>query len=78
MSGQSSAEEAAEQRNEGGADQRDTAAGHELLNPLGLSAGVIVAITFEQVDEAPDAKAGTDSDNEGLENSYSVVNEIHK
>ena len=70
-------EQAGEQGDEDEANQGDAASRHQLFHALGLSAGVIVAITFEQVDEAPDAKAGTDSDNEGLENINGRVKEIH-
>ena len=49
------AEQAAEQRHEGDADEGDTAACHELLHTLGLRTGVIIAVTFEQVDYAPNA-----------------------
>ena len=73
----SSAEETAEQRNEGGADQSDTAAGHQLLDTLGLRAGVIVAVAFEQVDDTPDTETGTDGDDEGLENRYSRSKKSH-
>ncbi len=38
-----SAEESGQERDEGDADEGDTAAGHQLLHALGLRAGVIVA-----------------------------------
>ena len=61
--------EAGEQRYEGGADEGDTAASHELLHALGLGTGVIVAVAFEQVYDTPNAETGTERDNEGLENT---------
>ena len=70
-------EQAGEQGHENEADQRDAAARHELFHALGLSAGVVVAIAFEEVDCAPDGKAGTESDNEGLEDINGRVKEIH-
>ena len=70
-------EQAGEQGHEDEADERDAAARHELLHALGLSAGVVVAVAFEQVDRAPDCEAGTESDNEGLENINGRVKEIH-
>ena len=70
-------EQTGKQRHEGDADECDTAAGHQLLHALGLSTGVIVAVTFEQVDCTPDAETGTKSYNEGLENTNSRVKESH-
>ena len=46
------AKQAAQQRHEGGANEGDTAAGHELLHALAFRAGVVRAITFQQVDAA--------------------------
>ena len=73
----SSVEEAAQQGDEGGADQGDTAAGHQLLDALGLRAGVIVAVAFKQVDDTPDTETGTDGNDEGLENRYSRSKKSH-
>ena len=71
-------EQASQQRHEGDADQRDTATGHQLLHTLGLSAGVVVAVAFQKIDDTPNAQTGTQSDNEGLQNTNSRVKEIHK
>ena len=60
-----SAEQTAQQRDQGGANQGDTATGHQLLHALAFGTGVIVAISFQQVDDTPNAKTGTQSDNEG-------------
>ena len=70
-------EQTGEQRHEGDTDQRDTAAGHQLLHTLRLCAGVIITVTFEQVDCTPDAETGTKSNNEGLENTNCRVKKIH-
>ena len=70
-------EQAGEQGHEDEADERDAAARHELLHALGLSAGVVVAVAFEQVDCAPNGEAGTEGDHEGLENIDCAVKEIH-
>ena len=70
-------EQAGEQGYEDEANQGDAAARHELLHALGLSAGVVVTVAFEEVDRAPDGEAGTESDNEGLENINGRVKEIH-
>ena len=50
-------EQAGQQRNEGNADHCHTTARHELLHALALCAGVIVAVTFHQVDCTPNAQA---------------------
>ena len=72
------AEQTGQQGHEGDADQRDTATGHQLLHTLGLSAGVVIAVTFQQVDDTPNTQTGTQSDNEGLQNTNSRVKEIHR
>ena len=72
-----STEQAGEQGHEDEADQRNAAARHELLHALGLGAGVVVAVAFEQVDRAPDCEAGTEGDDEGLEDINCAVKEIH-
>ena len=50
------AEQTRQQRNQGDAHQSDTAASHELLHALTLAARVVVTITFQQVDGAPNAE----------------------
>jgi len=70
-------EQAGEQGYEDEADERDAAAGHELLHALGLGAGVVVAVALEQVDRAPDSEARAQGDYESLENIDGRVKEIH-
>ena len=72
------AEQTGQQGHEGDADQRNAATGHQLLHTLGLRAGVVVAVTFQQVDDTPNTQTGTQSDNEGLQNTNSRVKEIHR
>ena len=45
---------------------------------MSIRAGVVVAVTFQQVDDAPHAEAGTEGDNEGLENGYCLIKKFHK
>ena len=71
------AEQTRQQRNQGNADQRDTAASHELLHALRLGAGVVVTITFQQIDGTPYAETGTQCDNQSLKNFDSRVKEFH-
>ena len=72
-----SAEKAGEKRYKGGTDEGNTAAGHELLHALGLGAGVIIAISFQEVDGAPDTEASAECNYEGLKYINSAVKEIH-
>lgn len=45
---------------------------------MSIRAGVVVAITFQQIDDAPHAETGTESDNEGLENGDCLIKKFHK
>ena len=47
------------------------------LRHMSIGAGVVVAVTFQQVDNAPDTETGTERDNEGLKNFDSRVEEFH-
>lgn len=69
--------EAGKLGNELTADQDDATAGHELLDALALCAGVIIAVTFQEVDNAPNAKACADSGHEGLKNLNAAAEKCH-
>ena len=71
-------EQPGEQRYKDHADYGYTSAGHELLHALAFCAGVVVAVTFQQVDDAPHAETGTEGDNEGLENGDCLIKKFHK
>ena len=43
-----------------------------------IGAGVVVAVTFQQVDDTPDAETSAQSDNEGLKNGDSLIEKCHK
>lgn len=47
------------------------------LPHMSISAGVVVSVAFQQVDGSPDAEAGTEGDDEGLENADSRVEKFH-
>ena len=47
------------------------------LSHMSIRAGVVVAVTFQQVDDTPDAETGAQSDNEGLKNGDSLIEESH-
>ena len=72
-----SAEKPGQQRHQRDADESDAAARHELLHPLRLSAGVVVAVTFHEVDSAPDAETGPERHDESLEYAYCGIEESH-
>ena len=42
-----------------------------------FSAGVVVSVTFQQVDGSPNAETGSEGDDEGLENADSRVEKFH-
>lgn len=67
----------AEKGDEGRTDHDDTTAGHELLNALGLCAGVIITVTFHEVDYTPYAETCADCDNESLENANCRCEKCH-
>ena len=45
---------------------------------MSIRTGVVVAVTFEEVDDAPDAEASAESDNKGLKNGDSLIEKCHK
>lgn len=47
------------------------------LLTMSISAGVVVSVAFQQVNGSPDAEAGTEGDDEGLENADSRVEKFH-
>ena len=47
------------------------------LPHMSIRAGVIVAVTFQQVDNAPDTETGTERDNEGLKNGDCLFKKCH-
>ena len=48
------------------------------LPHMSIGAGVVVAVTFQQVDDTPHAETGTEGDNEGLENGDCLIEKFHK
>ena len=71
-------EQPGEQRYKDHADYGYTSAGHELLHALALCARVVVAVTFQQVDDTPDTKTSAQSDNESLKNGNCLFKKCHK
>ena len=48
------------------------------LPHMSIRAGVVVAVTFQQVDDTPDAETSAEGDNEGLKNGDSLIEKCHK
>ena len=71
-------EQPGEQRYKDHADYGYTSAGHELLHALRFCARVVVSVTFQQVDDTPDTKTSTQSDNESLKNGNCLFKKCHK
>ena len=44
---------------------------------MSIGARVVVAVTFQQVDDAPDTETGTERDNEGLKNGDCLFKKCH-
>ena len=70
--------EAGKLGNELTADQDDATAGHELLDALALRAGVIIAVTFQKIDNAPNTEACTNGGHEGLKDLNTAAEKCHK
>ena len=47
------------------------------LSHMSIRAGVVVAVTFQQVDDTPDAETSAEGDNEGLKNGDSLIEKCH-
>ena len=78
MQGRLDREQPGEQRYKNHTNNGYTSAGHELLHALALGAGVVVAVTFQQVDDTPDTKTSAQSDNESLKNGNCLFKKCHK
>ena len=70
-------EQPGEQRYKNHTNNGYTSASHELFHALGLCARVVVAVTFQQVDDTPDTKTSAQSDNESLKNGNCLFKKCH-
>ena len=77
MRGRLDREKPGEQRYKDHADYGYTSTGHELLHALRFCARVVVAVTFQQVDDTPDTKTSAQSDNESLKNGNCLFKKCH-
>ena len=48
------------------------------LPHMSIGPRIVVAISLQQVDDAPYAETGTEGDNEGLENGDCLIEKFHK
>ena len=71
-------EQPGEQRYKNHTNNGYTSTCHKLLHALGFGARVVIAITFQQVDDTPDTKTSTQSDNESLKNGNCLFKKCHK
>ena len=71
-------EQPGEQRYKNHANNGYTSTGHKLLHALRFGARVVVAVTFQQVDDPPDTKTSAQSDNESLKNGNCLFKKCHK
>ena len=71
-------EQPGEQRYKNHTNNGYTSASHELLHALRFGARVVVAVTFQQVDDTPDTKTSAQSDNERLKNGNCLFKKCHK
>ena len=72
------AQQPGQQRDKGHADQGNAAARDQLLHALALAAGVILSITLQQVDAAPDTQGTAQTDHDRLQSIDCAVEKFHK
>lgn len=72
------AKKSREQRHQQKANQGNAATGHELFHALAFCTRVVVAVTLQQVNDAPDTETCAKGNNQSLKNIDSRVKEIHK
>ena len=72
-----SAEKPREKRNQGDTDQRNPSSRDKLFNALRFGTRVVISITFQQIDSAPDTERGSERDDESLKSTDGRVEEFH-
>ena len=72
-----SAEKTREKRNQGDTDESSPSSRDKLFNALRFSTRVVISITFQQINSAPDAERGSERDDEGLKSTDGRVEEFH-
>lgn len=72
-----SAEKPREKRNQGDTDESNPSSRDKLFNALRFGTRVVISITFQQIDSAPDAERGSKRNDEGLKSTDGRVEEFH-
>ena len=72
-----SAEQTLEQWNEDQTDRCNAAARHELFHTLTFCARIIIAVAFQKIDDAPNAKAAAKRRNERLKDIDCGIEKFH-
>ena len=72
-----SAEQTLEQRNEDQTDRCNAAARHELFHTLAFCARIIIAVAFQKIDNAPNAKTTAKRRNERLKDIDCGIEKLH-
>ena len=72
-----SAEQTLEQRNEDQTDRCNAAARHELFHTLAFGRRVILAVAFQKIDDAPNAKTAAKRRNERLKDIDCGIEKLH-
>ncbi len=72
-----SAEQTLEQRNEDQTDRCNAAACHELFHALRFCARIIIAVAFQKIDDAPNAKTAAKRRNERLKDIDCGIEKLH-
>ena len=70
-------EQTGQERNEGNADKSDAASGHKLFHALAFCARIVVAISFQKIDRAPNSEASAERHHEGLEDTNCTIEKCH-
>ena len=73
----SSAKQAREQRHERHADQGHAASRDQLFHSLAASAGIVLTVTFQQVNYAPDAEARAERNYQRLQHFDCRIEKLH-
>ena len=72
-----SAEQTLEQRNEDQTDRCNAAASHELFHALRFCTWIIIAVAFQKIDDAPNAKTAAKRRNERLKDIDCGIEKLH-
>ena len=74
-----STQQTRQQWNQSDADQGNTTARDELLNTLRLAGRIILTVTFQKVDAAPNAQRTAEAHNDSLQSSNpALLQKFHK